>query len=171
MSTVGWAAATGGFRDAATAPNGQCSAPALSGTVVDVTLADGGAMMGGEGGMMGGYYAVGGMMRVLASTSQVAAGSVSFRVANAGSLVHELVILPLPAGQAVGERAVNSNSSVDESDSLAEASRTCGAGAGDGINPGAIGWVTVNLPVGNYELICDRPGHYAAGMFSELTVT
>jgi uncharacterized cupredoxin-like copper-binding protein len=60
---------------------------------------------------------------------------------------------------------------VDESNSLAEASRTCGAGAGDGINPGAIGWVTVNLPVGNYELICDRPGHYAAGMFSELTVT
>jgi uncharacterized cupredoxin-like copper-binding protein len=171
MSTVGWAAATGGFRDAATAPNGQCSAPALSGIVVDVTLADGGAMMGGGGGMMGGYYAVGGMMRVLASPSQVPAGSVSFRVANAGSLVHELVILPLPAGQAVGERAVNSNSSVDESNSLAEASRTCGAGAGDGINPGAIGWVTVNLPVGNYELICDRPGHYAAGMFSELTVT
>jgi uncharacterized cupredoxin-like copper-binding protein len=171
MSTVGWAAATGAFRDAATAPNGQSSAPALSGTVVDVTVADGGAMMGGGGGMMGGYYAVGGMMRVLASTSQVAAGSDSFRVANAGSLVHELVILPLPAGQAVGERAVNSNSSVDESNSLAEASRTCGAGAGDGINPGAIGWVTVNLPVGNYELICDRPGHYAAGMFSELTVT
>ena len=170
MSTVGWAAASGVFRDAATAPNGQCSAPALSGTVVDVTLADVGAMMGG-GGMMAGDYAVGGMMRVLASTSQVPAGSVSFRVANAGSLVHELVILPLPAGQAVGERAVSSNSSVDESDSLGEASRTCGAGAGDGINPGAIGWVTVNLPVGNYELICDRPGHYAAGMFSELTVT
>src|SRR5450759_1057450 len=63
MSTVGWAAASGAFRDAATAPNGQCSAPALSGTVVDVTLADMGAMMGG-GGMMGGYYAVGGMMRV-----------------------------------------------------------------------------------------------------------
>src|SRR5450759_4287489 len=77
MSTIGWAAATGVFRDAATAPNGQCSAPALSGTVVDVSLADGGAMMGG-GGMMAGHYAVGGMMRVLASTSQVPAGSVSF---------------------------------------------------------------------------------------------
>jgi uncharacterized cupredoxin-like copper-binding protein len=169
-STVGWAAASGAFRDASTAPNGQCSAPALSGTVVDVTLADMGSMMGGRG-MMGGYYAVGGTMRILTSTNQVPAGSASFRVANAGTLVHELVILPLPAGQALGARAVGANGSVDESGSLAEASRTCGEGAGDGINPGAIGWVTVNLPAGHYELICNFPGHYGAGMDTELTVT
>jgi uncharacterized cupredoxin-like copper-binding protein len=169
-TTVGWAAASGAFHDAGTAPSGQCSAPALSGTAVDVTLPDTGSMMGGSG-MMGGYYPVGGTMRVLASTNQVPAGSVSFRVANVGTLVHELVILPLAAGQAVGTRAVDASGSVVESGSLGEASRTCGAGVGDGINPGAIGWVTVNLPAGNYELICNFSGHYAAGMYTELTVS
>ena len=48
---------------------------------------------------------------------------------------------------------------------------TCGAGAGDGIDPGSIGWVTLNLPPGTYELLCNLPGHYAAGMYTELTIT
>jgi uncharacterized cupredoxin-like copper-binding protein len=95
---------------------------------------------------------------------------VSLRVANLGSLVHELVVLPLVSGQQVGQRPVGSDGKVDESGSLGEASRTCGPGAGDGIDPGAIGWVTLNLPRGDYELICDLPGHYAAGMYTDLQV-
>ena len=162
-STVAVAAATGGFRSTGTAPNGQCSAPGLPGTVVNVDLVDmsGRMMMGGWGG---------GMMRVLTSRAQVPAGTVSFRVINTGSLVHELVVIPLTSGQGVGERAVGADGRVDETGSVGEASKTCGAGAGDGINPGAIGWVTLTLAPGNYELVCNLPGHYAAGMYALLAV-
>jgi len=162
-STVALAAAGGGFHRGWSAPSGACSAPALPGSVVDVTLTNmGGAMMRG--------YGPGGMMRVLVNKDQVPAGAVSLRVANTGSLVHELVVLPLGAGAAVGDRPVGADGRVDETGSLGEASRTCGAGAGDGIDPGGIGWVTLQLPAGSYELICNLAGHYAAGMYTELTV-
>ena len=162
-ATVALAAANGAFRHGRVAPNGQCAAPALPGAVVDVVLTNmGGPMMGGS--MMGGT------MRVLTDRSSVPAGPVSLRVANTGSLVHELVVLPLPAGQSVGNRSVSTDGRVDETGSVAEASQSCGAGAGDGINPGSLSWVTVNLSPGSYELICNLPGHYAAGMYSKLTV-
>ena len=162
-STVAVAAATGGFRSTGTAPNGECSAPGLSGTVVNVHLVDMGGRM-----MMGGWG--GGMMRVLTSRARVSAGTVSFRVVNTGSLVHELVVLPLTGTQRVGERAVGADGRVDETGSVGEASKTCGAGAGDGINPGAIGWVTLTLAPGNYELVCNLHGHYGAGMYAFLAV-
>jgi uncharacterized cupredoxin-like copper-binding protein len=31
--------------------------------------------------------------------------------------------------------------------------------------------VTITLAPGRYELICNLPGHYAAGDYTELTVT
>jgi hypothetical protein len=71
-----------------------CTAPALPGQVVDVTLTGMmGAMMGGT------VQSYGGMMRVLASRASVAAGTVSLRVTSTGALTHELVVLPLAAGQ------------------------------------------------------------------------
>jgi uncharacterized cupredoxin-like copper-binding protein len=60
---------------------------------------------------------------------------------------------------------------VSEAGSLGEASRTCGAGAGEGIASGAAGWTTVTLRPGRYELLGNVPGHYAAGMYAELDVT
>ena len=162
-STVAVAAVSGGFRSASEAPNGKCSAPALPGTVVDVRVVDMGGRM-----MMGAWGA--GMMRVLTSRVQIPAGTVSFRVANAGSLVHELVVLRLPAGQGVGQRTIGTDGRVDETGSAGEASRTCGAGAGDGIDPGTIGWTTLDLVPGPYELLCNLSGHYAAGMYAVLYV-
>jgi uncharacterized cupredoxin-like copper-binding protein len=164
-STVALAFAGGAFRSSSSAPNGQCSAPALPGTVVDVELANmgGSRMMGG--GMMGGT------MRVVVNRQDVNAGTVSFRVANVGSLVHELVVLPLASRDRVGSRSVRSDGKVSEAGSVGEASNTCGTGAGDGIDTGALGWVTLNLPRGDYELVCNLPGHYASGMYTELRVT
>ncbi|MEU6319776.1 sulfocyanin-like copper-binding protein [Streptomyces sp. NPDC047009] len=106
----------------------------------------------------------------MAHPSTVSAGKVTLRVSNRGALTHEVVVLPLPAGQVVGERAVGSNGKVAETGSLGEASRTCGTGSGDGIAPGATGWSTVTLEPGRYELVCNLPGHYAAGMYTELDV-
>ncbi|UKY47900.1 sulfocyanin-like copper-binding protein [Streptomyces inhibens] len=127
---------------------------------------DGGSPNGGPGGGHGI-----GMMRLRATPSTVPAGVVSLRVVNAGALTHEVVVLPLPARQAAGERPTGADGRVDEAGSLGEASRSCGAGAGDGVAPGAMAWTTVTLQPGHYELVCNFPGHYRAGMYAELDVT
>jgi uncharacterized cupredoxin-like copper-binding protein len=140
--------------------NVRCEPGALPGSVVDVVLSD----------MPGGMMTGGRMMRVSVDPSSVPAGDVSFRVVNAGMMAHELVVLPLPASGA-GTRAVGADGRVDETASVGEASRSCGEGEGDGIAPGATGWVTLQLDPGRYELLCNLPGHYAAGMYAELAVT
>ena len=153
----------------------SCTPPALEGQVVDVTLADMGGMMGGAGmmagaGMMGRGGMMGGrMMTVTASRSAVPAGEMSLRVRNTGMMVHELLVLRLTSS-APGTRAVGPDGRVDETGSLGEASKSCGEGEGDGIAPGATSWVTLRLAPGRYELICDEPGHYAMGMYTELDV-
>lgn len=170
-----------------------CTAPGLPGSTLDVTLADMGGMMSGRmptwrngqlmpgagPGMMGSGGAMmgsgrglpfGRMMTVMVSPDGVAAGTVSFRVWNAGTIVHELVIMPMPPG-GPGSRPVGSDGKVDEVGSLGEASRSCGAGTGEGIEPGAQGWVTLQLDPGTYELICNLAGHYAMGMYAALTVS
>ncbi|MEV6160217.1 plastocyanin/azurin family copper-binding protein [Nonomuraea sp. NPDC052129] len=37
--------------------------------------------------------------------------------------------------------------------------------------PGSAGWVTLTLHPGRYELLCNFPGHYAAGMHAAFDVT
>jgi uncharacterized cupredoxin-like copper-binding protein len=175
MATAGGvtlAAAAGGLAYAAQNMVGQalsgssatsCSAPQLSGQVVDVTVSDMNMM---RGGVMSGY----GMFSVTVSPAQVHAGTLSLRVSNIGVLTHELVVLPL-GNRAVGGRSVGADGRVDESGSLGEASATCAAGAREGIASGTAGWVTLQLAAGRYELICNLPGHYAVGMHAELDVT
>jgi uncharacterized cupredoxin-like copper-binding protein len=141
-------------------------APDLPGTVVRVTVGDmGGRMMGqGRGGSRGAMF-----MR--ADHATVRSGTVSFLVTNRGSRDHELVVLPLEVDQGAGQRPIGADNRVDETASLGEASRSGGQGAGEGIAPGASGWVSLDLAPGRYELICNLPGHYAAGMDTELTVS
>ena len=148
----------------ATTSSSTCTVPALPGQHVTVMLSDmrGASMMGG--GMMGGRM----MLRAVPAT--VSAGTVSLIALNHGTRVHELVVLPLADGAAVGQRAVRSDRTVDESGSLGEASRSCGAAAGSGLRVGRAGWVTLTLQPGRYELVCNLPGHYAAGMYAELDV-
>ena len=139
----------------------SCSVPPLGGVKVDVILSDAGdAMMSSEP-----------MMATLTSDpTSVAAGKVSFVALNNGALVHEMVVLPLPS-DGPGTRPTGSDGKINETQSLGEASRSCAAGAGDGIAPGSIGWTTMTLKPGRYELVCDEPWHYAAGMFTILTVS
>ena len=61
---------------------------------------------------------------LMATPTSVPAGKISFVVANTGALVHELVILPLPA-DGPGTRPTGSGGKIDESQSLGEASRSC----------------------------------------------
>lgn len=201
LSTLGLAAASSTFYNppslATSSWAPRCAAPALTGTVVNVTLTDMRGMMRGPyqpGPMMGGPYQPGpmnggpyqprpganpqwwpsmgmGMMRIFATPGNVPRGTVSILASNAGAWTHELVVLPLLAGQGVGQRPVGSDGKINETGSLGEASRSCDAGSGDGIVAGATGWTTLTLEPGRYELVCNLPGHYASGMYAELDVT
>ena len=137
----------------------SCTAAPLAASVVHARLT------GMDGGMMGG-----GMLRLTLDRRVVRAGAVSLVAENLGRDVHELVVLPLAAGQSAGERPVGGDDRVSEASSVGEASRSCGEGVGDGIGPGTVGWVTVDLKPGRYELVCNVVGHYRAGMFAELDV-
>ena len=88
-----------------------------------------------------------------------------------GWRTHELVVLPLADGAAAGQRVPGADGKVDETGSLGEVSNSCAAGAGDGITAGAVGWTTVTLSPGRYELVCNLQNHYANGMYQELVVS
>lgn len=175
-----------GFPPWASGPAAACDVPALPGAVVQVRVADMGAMMGGpRGAVMGGYpgyphyqddgrpWGPGmgmGRMTVAVAPAQVHAGQVSLRVDDIGWRTHEMVVLPLAAGQAIGQRPVGLTGKIEEAGSLGEVSGSCAAGSGDGLLPGSSGWTTLALQPGRYELVCNLPGHYAAGMYAELEV-
>ncbi|MEP7368022.1 MAG: sulfocyanin-like copper-binding protein [Dermatophilaceae bacterium] len=150
------------------------AAPSLSGTVVNVSLTDaGGSMMSRRGAMMGQAAGMmsGGPMSLSSDQATVVHGTVSFLVTNDGGIKHEMVILPLPDSQAVGTRPIGADARIDEAGNLGEASNSNGKDAGEGVAPGASSWTTVTLRPGQYELVCNLPGHYRAGMYTRLTVT
>ena len=144
-----------------------CSAPpSLPGRTVKVVLADMGMSR-----MMGGTAPMGAHMMLRASPTVVAAGRISLVASNMGWRTHELLILPLGNGAAAGRRTPGQDGKIDETGSLGEASRSCAAGTGDGIAAGTVGWTTVQLAPGRYELVCNLTNHYANGMYAELVVT
>jgi uncharacterized cupredoxin-like copper-binding protein len=92
--------------------------------------------------------------------SSIAAGEVTFDVANGGAVPHEFVVirtgadptaLPLAAGAA-------DESSLDV------------VGRSDMIQGGISEQVTFTLTAGSYVLICNIPAHYGLGMSAAFTV-
>lgn len=94
---------------------------------------------------------------VTPTVRQAAAGKVTFNVHNGGRVTHEFVVLRTdkPAADLLrGSRA-------DESGNAGE--------TGD-LQPGQAKSITLRLPAGHYALICNLPGHYAAGQHTDFTV-
>jgi uncharacterized cupredoxin-like copper-binding protein len=133
---------------------------------VTVTLADMGMTK-----MMGGTAPLGAVMRLSATPASIPAGQVTLVVRNVGWRTHELVVLPLADGQAAGQRVPGADGKVDEAGSLGEASKSCATGRGEGIASGSVGWTTLTLAPGHYELVCNLTNHYADHMYQELVVT
>lgn len=143
-----------------------CRAPrTLSGNAVRVRLSDMGMTR-----VMGGAVPMGTPMRLSVLPATVAAGRVTLVAENVGWRTHELVVLPLDQGASEGERLPGPDGQVDESLSLGEASNGCGPDSGEGLASGAVGWTTVDLGPGRYELVCNLRNHYANGMHQELDV-
>ena len=89
--------------------------------------------------------------------SAVASGAVTFNVSNAGKVEHEFVVLKTskPASDLLkGGRA-------DEAGNVGEIGS---------VKPGQTKALKLNLAAGHYALICNLPGHYAAGQYADLTV-
>ena len=119
-------------------------------------------MMGQGYGMMG--HGMMGGMSVRSNVTSVKAGAVTFDVTNLSrSLVHEIIVVavenpntPLPYDYNTGQIPEKQVKMLGETDEL---------------QPNAEKTVTLDLKPGTYLLICNVPGHYAAGMWTPLTVT
>jgi uncharacterized cupredoxin-like copper-binding protein len=95
--------------------------------------------------------------KIAASAQTVSAGEVTITAANDGKTTHEMVVLRTdkPAASLGTGKRVSEAGSVGEISDL-----KAGAGAKK----------TFNLSPGHYVVICNLPGHYAAGMHADLTV-
>lgn len=143
-----------------------CSAPSsLPGRAIRVTLADMGSTS-----MMDGIAPLGGHMMLTVASGSISAGTTSLVASNRGWRTHELVILPLSAGGIAGRRSPGPDGRIDEAGSLGEASNSCQGGSGEGIRARTVGWTSLTLKPGRYELLCNLPNHYRNGMHQELTV-
>ena len=132
---------------AASAPATTQPAAAAATGPVQASLGDG----------PGGPPNAGSMWIGLSRSSAVADGKVSFHVANVGHIVHEFVVIQTDKranGLGTGQR-VPENGNVGET--------------GD-VQPGTNKSLSLKLKPGHYALICNIPGHYAAGMHADFTV-
>jgi uncharacterized cupredoxin-like copper-binding protein len=96
------------------------------------------------------------------SGASVTAGEVAFQVSNAGTVVHELLVLKTDKDPK--QLPTKADGTVDE----------VGAGlAGEvsDLDPGKSGTSTFTLAAGQYALICYVPGHYVAGMATPFKVS
>lgn len=108
-------------------------------------------------GMMGG-------MSLRANLTSVKAGKITFDVTNLSrSIVHEMIVVavenpnaPLPYDYNTGQIPEKQVKMLGETDEMA---------------PNSEKTITLDLKPGAYLLICNVPGHYAAGMWTSLTVT
>jgi uncharacterized cupredoxin-like copper-binding protein len=85
------------------------------------------------------------------------AGRVTFRVSNAGAVGHEFVVL----------RTSTSAARLLKGD---EASEAGNVGEIGDLQPGVTKTLKLNLKPGHYALICNLPGHYAAGQRADFVV-
>lgn len=105
------------------------------------------------------------------TTSTTSAGKVTVTLVNAGGQPHELVVLPLAAGQTAGHRAAGSDDTVSEEGSLGEVHPVCPSPSPEGDTPaGGVSQATLELAPGTYEIVCNLPGHYRIGMYATLIV-
>jgi uncharacterized cupredoxin-like copper-binding protein len=89
--------------------------------------------------------------------AQLANGPVTFNVSNGGTVKHEFVVIktPKPASDLL------KNGRADETGNVGEIG---------GLDPGQTKTLKLDLKAGHYALICNLPGHYAAGQYADLTV-
>jgi uncharacterized cupredoxin-like copper-binding protein len=95
--------------------------------------------------------------------SRSSAGPVTFQINNAGTIVHEFVVMKTDL--AADKLPIDASTGVVSED-------TAGLTAIDEVEDIAVGSsqsLTVDLPAGHYVVICNVPGHYVGGMHADFT--
>ena len=95
---------------------------------------------------------------LIPASPSTTAGKVTFKVKNAGTMVHEMVVIKTT--KAAGKLPVKDGSAV-ETGALGE--------TGD-MEAGTTKDVMLTLTRGHYVLICNLPGHYLGGMYANFEV-
>ncbi len=96
------------------------------------------------------------------ATSTAPGGKVTFDITNSGPSAHELVVLRTEDAAA--------QLPVEQGEANEEAPGVVNVGEQEDIAAGATASLTLTLQPGNYVLICNYAGHYAAGMHAAFTV-
>ncbi|MDX8480397.1 sulfocyanin-like copper-binding protein [Mesorhizobium sp. VK24D] len=142
------------------------ASPTQAASVVNVSLWDKGATMPMAVGLA---YATPSVdtakatMGIKVSPPEVKAGKVTFNVKNdSKDRVHEMIVIHL-ANPGRQLPYINAQNRVDED-------KAGDKGEVSDLKPGVSGTLNVNLKAGKYLLICNQQGHFAAGMWTELTV-
>lgn len=102
-------------------------------------------------------------MGIKALPGVVKAGEATFNVKNdSKDTIHEMIVMHL-ADPGKPLPYIDSANRVDED-------KAGDKGEVSELDPGKSGTLTVDLIAGKYLLVCNVPGHYAAGMWAEFTV-
>jgi uncharacterized cupredoxin-like copper-binding protein len=97
------------------------------------------------------------------SSTTLPTGIITFRVTNQGAIHHEFVIVSGDPTGTVGDEP----STVSEADHIGGPN---GPELGD-VHPGQTRTMTANFAPGTYTAMCNYPGHFAAGMHFQFTVS
>lgn len=97
-------------------------------------------------------------MAISVSPGSVKAGDVAFNVSNEGNIEHELVVIK--TNKKAGDLPTDSSGKADETGSVGETE----------VQAGESSELNLKLAAGHYALICNLPGHYTAGMYTDFTV-
>lgn len=159
------------------APAGAADQTTVKVSLLDVTAMFGPGYGAGTGygpGMMGQGFGPGygmmmgrgmmGGMSIRTNVASVKAGKITFDVSNLSrSIVHEMIVVavdnpnaPLPYDYNKGRIPEKQVKMLGETEEM---------------QPNAEKTITLDLSPGTYLLICNLPGHYAADMWTPLTVT
>lgn len=141
-------------------------AVAATPSAVKVTLFDKGAnveMPAGLGMASPGADMSKAVMHISAVPQFVKAGPVTFEVTNnSKDVIHEMILVKIgDKTKALPFVAADNKVDEDAAGHLGEVSE---------LDPGKAGSLTLTLDPGTYMLFCNIPGHYMAGMWTEVTV-
>lgn len=100
-------------------------------------------------------------MAITLDRSAIYAGPVLFAVTNRGAAIHEFVVLKTDTAPEDMQADPEEVGKIVEEGNIGEI---------DGVNAGRFSALQLDLAPGNYVLICNEPGHFAAGMHLQITV-
>ena len=102
-------------------------------------------------------------MRMDLSTKQIRAGKVTFNVTNASqNLIHEFVVVR--SNKPIESLLYNEDENEIKENALEVVNEI------EDIQPGQSGTLAVKLEPGSYVMLCNKAGHFKAGMVNQLSV-